>query len=338
MDNSSNQGMDNTTDNVTDNAAFSNPIIDMMRANYPFEIIDIHAHFPIENTTGLPVMERHPKLKDYGATRGGRMRKEWGNAAYEAPAKVGDEDTIWAYAERWAQDLRDKGISRINFLTANSNERLAEIVAKYPEQFTGFAHHALEPGADVKLKHAVNELGLRGYKLFGPRTEIPFEDPSVRGVWEFCAERELPVLIHFGYLGRGGGVVSHPRMSPLSLFEVARDFPEIPFIIPHFGAGYWQDLLALCWSLPNIYVDSSGSNQWVRWMPYELTLEQLFAKAYETFGPERMLFGTDSNAFPRGFAVRYLQDQLRICYQRNFPESDIALFFGGNAKRLLKLE
>ncbi|MEM6429698.1 MAG: amidohydrolase family protein, partial [Deinococcota bacterium] len=93
----------------------------------------------------------------------------------------------------------------------------------------------------------------------------------------------------------------------------------------------------LCWSLPNIYVDSSGSNQWVRWMPYELTLEHLFAKAYETFGPERMLFGTDSNAFPRGFAERYLQDQLRICYQHNFPEADIALFFGGNAKRLLKL-
>ncbi|MEM6431542.1 MAG: amidohydrolase family protein, partial [Deinococcota bacterium] len=263
----------------------------MHRDTYPFEIIDIHAHFPIENTTGLPVMERHPKLKDYGASRGARMRKEWGNAPYEAPAKTDDDDTIWSYAERWSQELRAKGVERINFLTANTNTQLAKIVAKYPDQFTGFAHHPLQVGADVLLKEAVDELGLRGYKLFGPRTEIPFETPEVRGVWEFCAERELPVLIHFGYLGRGGGLVSHPRMSPLSLFEVAKDFPEIPFIIPHFGAGYWQDLLALCWSLPNIYVDSSGSNQWVRWMPYELTLEHLFAKAYETFGPERMLFG-----------------------------------------------
>jgi len=50
-----------------------------------------------------------------------------------------------------------------------------------------------------------------------------------------------------------------------------------------------------------------------------------------------VLFGTDSNAFPRGFSVRYLQDQLRACYSINLPEADIALVFGGNASRLLQL-
>jgi hypothetical protein len=51
-----------------------------------------------------------------------------------------------------------------------------------------------------------------------------------------------------------------------------------------------------------------------------------------------MLFGSDSSYFPRGFVLRYLQDQLRICYQLNFPEADIRAIFGGNAARLMGLE
>ncbi|MEX2534411.1 MAG: amidohydrolase family protein [Trueperaceae bacterium] len=301
------------------------------------DVIDIHAHFPIENTMGLNRPgSSHPILAKYASDRGERMRSEWDTAPAEPLAKTDEE--ILVALERWAGEVDRYGLRLVNFVSGAGNDRLAGLVAKQPEKFTGFAHHALRPGAAEELRRAVDELGLRGYKLLGPATDYPFEEPSLRPVWEFCAERALPVLIHFGFLGRGGGIVQHPRMSPLSLFEVARDFPEIPFIIPHFGAGYWQDLLALCWSLPNIYVDSSGSNQWMRWMPFRLTLEDLFAKAYETIGPDRLLFGSDSSYFPRGFSQRYLQDQLRVCYTLNFPEDEIRLIFGGNAARLLGLE
>lgn len=303
-----------------------------------FPIVDIHAHFPIEDTLPSPSFSgraTHPALSSYAADRQARMNREWSTEPYEPSAKTPEE--VAAFAERWAGELDKHDISLINFVSANSNDKLAKIVAERPDRFTGFAHHPLQPGAGEELRRAV-AMGLRGYKLLGPRTEIAFEDERVRDVWEFCAERKLPVLIHFGFLGRGGGVVSHPRMSPLSLFEVARSFPEIPFIIPHFGVNTWADVLALAWSLPNILVDTSGSNQWMRWMPYPLTLEDLFRKAYETLGPERIVFGTDSSAFPRGFSLRYLQDQLRACYTLNLHHEDIALIFGGNAARLLGLD
>jgi uncharacterized protein len=307
------------------------------RATYPFPIMDVHAHFPIEHTIGRPGSEpsqaQHPLLRAYAEDRMVRMHKEWGTAPSDVAARTPAE--VDALADRWAGEVDRAGLRWIVFVTGQTNDVLAGVVRRHPDRFIGFAHHALGPGAGEELRRAVDELGLRGYKLLGPRTEVPFEDPSVRDVWEFCAERALPVLIHFGFLGRGGGVVQHPRMSPLSLFEVARDFPEIPFVVPHFGAGYWQELLALCWSLPNIHVDTSGSNQWMRWMPYPLTLEDLFRKAFETIGPERVLFGTDSNAFPRGFAHRYLEEQLRVCYTLNLPEDDIARVFGGNAAELL---
>jgi len=302
----------------------------------PFALVDVHAHFPVHNTTGSASSPQHPLLKAYAEERQTRMHAEWCTSPSEAPAH--GESEIAAMADRWAVELDRHQVRWINFVTGQSNDRLAGVVRRHPDRFFGMAHHKLQPGAGEELRRAVDELGLRGYKLLGPRTEIPFEDPSLRDVWEFLAERRLPALIHFGFLGRGGGVVAHPRMSPLSLFTVARDFPEIPFIVPHFGAGYWHDLLALCWSLPNIHVDTSGSNQWMRWMPYPLTLEDLFRKAFETIGPERVLFGTDSSAFPRGFAIRYLQDQLRAAYTLNLAEDDVAKVFGGNAARLFGLD
>ncbi len=307
------------------------------RLTYAFPIVDSHAHFPVTNTIGSPTFgsARHALLTAYAADRQARMNKEWGTAPSEPPATTPEE--VIDVSDRWAAELDAKGVRWIVFVTGQSNDLLAGVVRRHPDRFVGYAHHPLQPGAGAELRRAVDELGLKGYKLLGPTTELPFEDPSVRDVWEFCAERRLPVLIHFGYLGRGGGVVSHARMSPLSLFAVARDFPEIPFIVPHFGAGYWQDLLALCWSLPNVYVDTSGSNQWTRWMPYPLTLEDLFRKAFETIGPGRVLFGTDSSTFPRGFAQRYLEAQLQVCYTLNLEERAIAQVFGGNAAALLDL-
>ena len=301
-------------------------------------VIDIHAHFPIENTLGVKPssVTRKEHLTRYATSRGRRMQAEWSIAPAEPVAKSDEE--IEAALARWAQEVERYGLRAVNFVTGQGNERLARLIAQHPGIFTGFAHHPLEPGAEVALKRAVDELGLKGYKLIAPLTEYPFELPELRPVWEFCAERALPVLIHFGWLGRGGGIVAHPRLSPLSLFEVARDFPEIPFVIPHFGVNTWADVLALAWSLPNIYVDTSGSNQWMRWMPYPLSLDDLFRKAYETLGPERILFGTDSSYFPRGFSVRYLQDQLRSCYWLNFKDEDIRNIFGNNAARLLGLE
>ena len=301
-------------------------------------VIDFHVHFPVENTMGTPEDKRpppHPSLQAYARERGGRMAKEWNTEPAEPPAR--SEAEIDATLERWVAEVERHGLRRVVFVSANTNDRLSGIVRRHPERFLGLAHHRLEPGADGELRRAVDELGLRGYKLLGPLTDYPFEAPELRGVWEFLAERRLPALIHFGFLGRGGGVVKHPRIDPLSLFEVARDFPEIPFVIPHFGAGYFRELLALCWSLPNIYVDTSGSNQWMRWMPYPLTLEDLFRKTLETIGPERIVFGSDSSYFPRGFSERYLLDQLRACYTLNVAEDDIRAIFGGNAARLLQL-
>ncbi len=292
-------------------------------------VIDFHAHFP----TGDWHDDYDPITAEYARRREERMRREWDFPDHEGASPT--PEGLAESADRWAAEVDKYGLERVVFVSGRDNDTLASIVRRYPTRFAGMARHSItRPDAAKELERAVEELGMIGYKLLAPFVEVPFEDPSLEPVWKYCAKKRLPVLIHFGLLGHAGGLVYHPRLNPLTLYPTAAAHPEIPFIIPHFGCGYWQELLQLCWSCPNVYVDTSGSNQWMRWMPYPLTLEDLFRKAYETVGPERIIFGTDSSWFPRGFSYRYLQDQLRVCYWMNMPDDDIALIFGGNARRL----
>ncbi len=150
------------------------------------------------------------------------------------------------------------------------------------------------------VAHDIEDLKLRGFKMFGPRLERPFDDRAYWPISELLARHRVPLLIHFGVLGGGGG-----------------------------------DLLQLGWTHENVYVDTSGSNQWIRWMPYPLTLESLVQKAYETFGPQRMIFGSDSSYFPRGFAVRYVADLIRAARYNNMPDEDLQHILYDNAWRLL---
>jgi hypothetical protein len=232
-----------------------------------------------------------------------------------------------------------KGVALVNFVTGGGNDNLAKIVAMYPDRFTGFAHHALfEEGAGGELERAIKSLGLRGYKLIASYQIKPIDDKKGYPVWEVAERLEVPVIIHFGILGGGGGPTYNLRnMTPLSLWEVAKMFPRLNFVIPHFGSGYIRELLQLCWSCPNVHIDTSGSNQWMRWMPYDLDLEKLFEKTVDTVGPERVIFATDSSYFPRGFSEQYLKRQLEACKAIDLDQESMEKIFHGNAERLLKL-
>ena len=308
-------------------------------------VIDFHSHFPIQRG-GRWRDWRQQLVEKYGEERtdiilenSRRYRESWRRMwGFDPPESEPHSDE--EQAARWVADLDAKGVERVNFVMGGGNDNLAKIVSMYPDRFTGFAHHPLfEEGAVEELERAITKLGLRGYKLIATNQTKPIDDEAVYPVWEVAERLKIPVLIHFGVLGGGGGPAYDLRnINPLTLWKVAADFPNLSFVVPHFGACYWRELLQLCWQCPNVIVDTSGSNQWMRWMPYELTMKDLFRKAIETVGPERIIFGTDSSYFPRGFSIDYLREQLRTCYEIGLEQSSVEKIFHGNAVRLLKLE
>ena len=313
-----------------------------------FDVIDFHSHFPTDRPW-FPDMGETPQRYAERVSPArreliGRMsrpyqehwRRMWNFPQAEGKeAHPGDREQ----AQRWVAELDKYGIRAIGFVTGGGNDHLAEVCSWYSDRFIGFAHHSpFLPDAVERLERAITQQGLRAYKLLAPNIEEPIEDPAAYPVWEKCAELNIPVLIHFGIQGGAGGTAWHENINPLKLHNVAKSFPEVSFVIPHFGCAWERETLQLCWACPNVSVDTSGSNQWIRWVPGEVTVKYLFRKYYETIGPQRIIFGSDSSWFPRGFAFRYLQDQVRDCLDLNMPDEHIQQIFAGNAARLLKID
>jgi predicted TIM-barrel fold metal-dependent hydrolase len=98
---------------------------------------------------------------------------------------------------------------------------------------------------------------------------------------------------------------------PIDLHAAALQSPAVKFVLPHFSAGYFREALMLADLCPNVYLDTSSSNGWMR---YEgLDLKTIFRRALDVVGPSRLLFGSDSSFFPRAGMSRFSNSRPRLC-------------------------
>jgi uncharacterized protein len=313
----------------------------MRDSGWGFPIIDFHCHFPVPDPPSgadAAYAARHGERKLAVLKQNWRWYQEQWWEAYSFPFPEETEPAADVQASRWAEQIESAGIETAVFMTGGGNEILSTAIAQYPRML-GFAHHdPFSPDADLELRRAVSEGGLRGYKVIAPVLAGRIDDEALYPVWQAAEDLGIPVLVHFGPLDGGGGTAAHASISPLALHDVAKAFPFTPFVIPHFGCGYPGELLQLAWACRNVCVDTSGNNEWIRWMPYPLTLADLFRKFLETIGPERIIFGSDSAHFPRGLVRAYYDEQTRIVAQLGLSAAERHQIFAGNAARLLRLE
>jgi len=308
-----------------------------------WKVVDFHCHFPLKSNHWVePYKDRY--VREFGIEKweylqmisesfNRKWRKAW---CFPDPEKPNNNFKV--LAERWANEVEKNNVEKVVFVTSGGNDKAIKLIKLYPTKFIAFAHHSPdEEKAAEKLEVAI-KAGLKGYKIMAPIVETPLNDKKLYPIWEVASTYELPIMIHFGILGGGGGVGYGENINPLIIHNVAKAFPKIKIVIPHFGCGYVRELLQLMWACANIYVDTSGNNEWMRWMPYELNLNILFRKFYETVGPERIIFGSDSEWFPRGYVIRYFLDQLKAAREVGIPEKHIKMIFRENALNLLKLE
>ncbi|MFI6131530.1 amidohydrolase family protein [Micromonospora sp. NPDC051141] len=315
-----------------------------MTVDRGLDVVDFHLHFRIgadetvhacEDAAGMhPGGPHEREVRAAGSAPYARQwRRAWSFPDPEPPAERWQDE-----ADRWAEELRAVRVRRAVFVTGGGNDALADVVDRHPDLLLGLAHHdPYGAAAAAELERAVTERGLRGLKLFAPLLRGPLDHADLDPLWATAQRLGVPVLMHIGHYGSAGGLPVGRYGGPDELVRMARRFPELNVVVPHFGVQHVQELFFAAWGCPNISIDTSGSNQWVRWMPYRLTLEDLFRRAYETIGPHRIVYGSDSSWFPRGYVTRYLDDQLRVCHELGLPEDHLRAIFAGNAERLLGL-
>jgi uncharacterized protein len=254
-----------------------------------------------------------------------------------------DPGTAEELADRWVAELDRHGVARVAIIASipGDEDSVAAAVRRHPSRFVGF--FMFNPAAGevgARLARAVGEQQLRGICLFPAMHGYRLDDERVKEVFAAAADRGAAVFVHCGVLTVGVrkklGLPSPFDLrlgDPLALAVVAARFPGVPVIVPHFGAGMLREVLMAVEQCANVHLDTSSSNGWLKYYP-GLTLEHVFRQALAVAGPERILFGTDSSFFPRGWQqpIRAAQDAALLAI--GAAEEDRQKIFGGNFDRL----
>jgi predicted TIM-barrel fold metal-dependent hydrolase len=191
-----------------------------------------------------------------------------------------------------------------------------------------------DPGAPDLLEREM-AAGFRGVKLYPVNRCFRLSDPACRPLFEKANELRANLIVHYGVTVDPMGDLRYA--DPIDLSPVARDYPDLTFVIAHFAAGWLDSLLRLAYQCKNVCVDTSGTNNWMDCYVPKMTLPEVFERCLMALGPERVLFGTDSNTTaPYRTWIRYMQQ--RVLEEMGLSDDDRDLILRGNASRIFRLD
>lgn len=246
-------------------------------------------------------------------------------------------------ASRWVAELDRHHVSSAALIASvpGDEDSVAAAVAAHPDRFVGFfAMNPAAPDAAEKAERAFGRLRLRCACLFPAMHRYTFDDERVARIFEIARAHQGVIFAHCGYLSiearakLGLRTMLDLRLGdPLALATICVRFSDVPVIVPHFGAGFFREALMAADACPNIHFDTSSSNAWVKFVP-GLTLAEVFRRALAVAGPDRLIFGSDSSFFPRGWR-RVLYGAQRTVLDELGVEAGVSeKIFSGNFERL----
>jgi len=251
--------------------------------------------------------------------------------------------TAEALSDRWVAELDRHQVARAALIASVPGDAasVAAAVGRHRRRFVGFFMvDPTRPDAVSTTTEALAGGGMRAICLFPAMHRCAIQDERAKRIFEVAAAAPgTAVFVHCGVLSIGVrkklGLSSPFDIrfgNPLDLHAIALSHPQTPIIIPHFGAGLFRETLMVADLCPNVLIDTSSSNGWIKYVG--LGLAAVFRQALAVVGPERLLFGSDSSFFPRGW-VRGVYDQQSAALDEIGATADVRdKIFGGNFDRL----
>jgi uncharacterized protein len=254
-------------------------------------------------------------------------------------------------ADGWVHELDKYGVAKASLIASVPGDGGSVIAAvrRHPERFYGYIMvNPAAPGSEAQVKTALASGQIHAVCFFPAMHRYSMHDDRVTALLELLAARQsqaphpgIVAFVHCGVLSVGvRKVLGLPSLfdmrysNPIDLHGVALRFPQLRFVVPHFGAGYFREALMLCDLCPNVHLDTSSSNSWIRYEEAHLDLRIVFRRALDVAGPRRLLFGTDSSFFPRGWNAPVFETQSKALYEIGVTAEVARLIFHDNLVRL----
>jgi hypothetical protein len=167
-------------------------------------------------------------------------------------------------------------------------EIVARAVQQYPNRFSALA--GLDPTegmAGVRaFERAVREDGFVGAHFYPHWFELAPDHARWYPFYAKCVELDVPVQLQVGQ-----SLVYDPARRlrsvgrPISLDNVACDFPELKLVGIHVGIPWTDEMIAMAWKHPNVYIGCDAHSP--RYWPAS------FVQYINSYGQNKVLFGTD---------------------------------------------
>lgn len=294
----------------------------------PSKIYDAHLH-----TFSYQGIERRAKAQGFNSVE--ELMTTWQNRAklnWELPPK-----DMQAFVGKWAQELDKYGVEKALIMPDWNDHGFLEIASKeYPDRFIPFMMlNPKEENAMDLLEEGISKHDIRGFKLYPPLHYYHAYEEFLLPFYEKAEEHQLMITYHMGI--SIGGAADIRYMNPADVSPIARDFKKVNFAFAHFATGYLKELLFLMYHVDNVYAETSSSNRWMDYLPYDITLQQVFQKVINASGTDHIIFGTDSSSFPRGWREPLYNWQLGVLNEIGCTQEDIDNIFWRNLSRLAKL-
>jgi uncharacterized protein len=181
-----------------------------------------------------------------------------------------------------AGDLKVQGSFEVPY------ERIHEVCEKYPDRYSGLA--GVDPFRGMQglrdLEYAVKKLGFVGAHLYPHWFEMSPDHAKYYPYYAKCCELEIPIMMQIGHnlvYSRNRRLPSVGR--PITLDQVAIDFPELKLIGIHIGVPWTDEAISMAWKHENVYLagDAYAPKHW----------PSSFVHYANTYGSHKVMFGTD---------------------------------------------
>ena len=196
-------------------------------------------------------------------------------------------------------------------------EEVAEVMAADPKRYKGLfginPYHRMKGVA--ALERAVKDRGFIGAHLHHYGFGLRPDDRAFFPFYAKCAELGVPLMIQMGHSAE---LMPSDVGRPIYLDEVALYFPELTIVAGHTGWPWVEEMIAMAWKHPNIYISTSAHapKYW----------DKSLVRFLNSRGKGKVMFATDYPVLKQAESIKQV-DELGLK-----PEARKALLHDAAAK------